>query len=78
MLLLHCVFVHSASTIDVKITEFRKSLNVDSSLCVSLLTFDGCVITKATEMRTENTDYLMPFSPFHIHAILKLALFPSQ
>ena len=31
-----CVFVHSTSTIDVRITEFRKSWNVHSSLDVSV------------------------------------------
>ena len=34
-----CVFAHLASTIDVRITEFQKSLNVDSSLYVSLDTY---------------------------------------
>ena len=34
-----CVFAHLASTIDVRITEFEKSLNVDRSLYVSLDTY---------------------------------------
>ena len=34
-----CVFAHLVSTIDVRITESQKSLNVDSSLYVSLDTY---------------------------------------